>query len=119
VLSVVCLCACAGLASLPVVVLLDIQREDPAKPQLHAICGIDSALGNCRKAPLFDSPRRSREVTRRGKAPVRHADNEISTGQIPRWVTIMSGVRAEAFETVALAAATAPRSPSNGKSADG
>jgi hypothetical protein len=40
-----------------VVVLVDMQQEYRAKPQVFAIAGIDRALDNCRKVP--DHPRRT------------------------------------------------------------
>ena len=47
--SVVSLRAFANSASVPLVVLVDLQQEYLAKPRLLAISGIERALENCRK----------------------------------------------------------------------
>jgi hypothetical protein len=113
VLSVVSLRAFAApAATLPVVALLDMQRESQAKPQLLATCRIDGALGNCRRPPLIDASRGNRRASGCKEALVRQARNEMA-------MAIVSGVSAEAVEAVALIAATSPRSPRNGESADG
>jgi hypothetical protein len=98
----------ASHASLPVVVLLDMQREYPAKPQLLAICGSHNASGNCQRAP-----HRNRKATSRNEVSVRLARNEMATA-------IVSGVSAQVVETAGwVAAAASSRNPSSGKSADG
>jgi nicotinamidase-related amidase len=57
VTSVVSLRTFANSSSVPVVVLVDMKQEYPAKPQLLAISEIDRALDNCRK--VLDHSRRS------------------------------------------------------------
>ena len=54
--SVVSLRAFANSASVPLVVLVDLQQEYLAKPRLLAISGIERALENCRK--VLDHSRR-------------------------------------------------------------
>jgi nicotinamidase-related amidase len=56
VTSVVSLRAFANSASVPLVVLVDLQQEYLAKPRLLAISGIERALENCRK--VLDHSRR-------------------------------------------------------------
>ena len=56
VTSVVSLRAFANSASVPLVVLVDMQQEYLAKPRLFAITEIDRALDNCRK--VLDHSRR-------------------------------------------------------------
>lgn len=111
-LSVVSLRAFADQATLPFVAFSDMQQEYRARPQLLAICGAASALGNWRKPTLIDVSRWNRRATSRNEASVRQARNEMARA-------IVSDVSVEGVEAGAWIAATSPRSSRNGESADG
>jgi hypothetical protein len=89
-----------------------MQQEYQARPQLLAICGVASALGNWRKPPLIDVSRWKGRAISRNQASIGQARNEMARA-------IVSDVSVEGVEAGAWIAATAPRSSRNGKSADG